>query len=700
PTLFFSLLIIMVSFLPIFVLDGQSGRLFKPLAYTKTFAMAAAAGVAVTLIPVVMVYTLREGGPRKWVAALCAVGTFGLFAFLPLGALEDSRWLVAVGGALAVLLLVPRQRISNEDDNPISRVIRAAYEPFFRFTMKHRALTILIAALLMSSTLYPWSKLGSEFMPPLEEGDLLYMPTTDPGISVSKATELLAQTDALIAAFPEVEHVFGKIGRAETATDPAPVSMLETTITLHRDEVAWRKRPVERFYSGWPGWLAWAPSKLLPPTRTITPDELIYGYELTDAQLGVDRGGRGFRIPGMNDALQIPGLSNAWTMPIRTRIDMLSTGIRTPVGVKIMGPDLTVLSDLAGEVADLLKTDERTRTTLASAFPDKTVGGNYLDLDVDREAIARYGLSSGDLADVVMTAVGGMNVTSTVEGLERYPVSLRYPRELRDDPESLEKVLVATPGGAQVPLGQLAKVVIRRGPPMIKSEDARPTSWVYVDIKDTDIGTFVEAAQAVVAERLELPPGYTVRWSGQYEYMQDARERLQLAIPLAAVVILLLLFVATRSWLRVGIVLLAVPFSLIGAAWFTWFLGYDMSLAVWVGVIALAGLDAETGLVMLLYLDDSHERFKREGRLNTTDDLMHAVHDGAVQRIRPKTMTVMTTFIGLMPLLFATGAGSDTMQRLAAPMIGGLATSFVAELLLYPVLFYSAKRIAMKRDAS
>ena len=692
PTLFFSLLIIMVSFLPILVLDGQSGRLFKPLAYTKTFAMAAAAFVAVTLIPVVMVYALREGGPRKRVAAACAAAAFLLFALIPLGPLEGSRWPIAGGAALAVLLLLPRQRIHSEDANPVSRVIRAAYEPAFRFTMKHRFLTLGVAPLLMLSTLYPWSRLGSEFMPPLEEGDLLYMPVTDPGISVAKATEVLARTDALIAAFPEVESVFGKIGRAETATDPAPVSMLETTITLHRDEALWRKRPVERFYTGWPGWLAWAPSKLLPPTRTITPDELIYGYELTDEQLGVDRGGRGYHVPGLNDALQIPGLTNAWTMPIRTRIDMLSTGIRTPVGVKILGPDLEVLARLSAEVADLLKTDKRTRSTLASAFPDKAVGGSYLDLDVDRAAIARYGLSVADVQEVVAAAIGGENVTSTVEGLERYPVNLRYPRELRDDPESLEKVLVATPSGAQVPLGLLADVVTRRGPPMIKSEDARPTSWVYVDIKGTDIGTFVENAQAVVAERLELPPGYTLRWSGQYESMQAARERLRLAIPLAAVAILLLLFVATRSWLRVAIVLLAVPFSLIGAAWFTWFLGYEVSLAVWVGVIALAGLDAETGLVMLLYLDDSHDRFRREGRLNTPADLMRAVHDGAVQRIRPKTMTVMTTLIGLFPLLFATGAGADTMQRLAAPMIGGLLTSFLAELLLYPILFYTAKR--------
>jgi len=689
PTLFFSLLVIMVSFLPIFVLGEQSGRLFKPLAITKTVAMAAAAVVAVTLIPVVMVYVLRERGPRWRVAAGLAALTAAVLYLIPLGPLQDHRLAIALAGGLAVLLLTPRQRIQNEDVNPISRLLRRAYEPFFNFTMRHRVVTLLGALALIASTLYPWSHLGSEFMPPLEEGDLLYMPTTDPGISVGRATQLLQQTDALIRQFPEVAAVFGKIGRADTATDPAPISMLETTLTLHRDEAKWRHRPVERFHTGWPDWLAWLPAKVFPSTRVITTNELIYGYDLSPVFTGA---AEAERVPGLNDALQIPGLANAWTMPIRTRIDMLSTGIRTPIGIKIMGDDLTELARLSEEASNLLQTDERTRATLASAFPDKSVGGYYLDLVVNRDAIARYGLSVNDVQAVIMTAVGGMNVTQTVEGQERYPVNVRYARELRDDPDALRQVLVPTPGGAQIPLGQLVRIDEHRGPPMIKSENARLTSWVYVDIKNTDIGTFVAKAKAVISEGLDLPPGYTLAWSGQYEYIQSARAKLQIAIPLAGVAILLLLYAATRSWLRVGIVLLAVPFSLVGAAWTVWLLDYQMSLAVWVGIIALAGLDAETGLVMLLYLDDSHERFAREGRLNTPEDLRTAVHDGAVQRIRPKTMTVCTTFIGLLPLLWATGAGADTMSRLAAPMVGGLATSFIAELLLYPVIFYIAKR--------
>jgi len=700
PTLFFSLLIIMVSFLPIFVLGEQSGRLFKPLAYTKTFAMGMGALLAVTLIPVVMVYFIRErtlpkslAKWKRWVVYLLAVGVPAiLLATLPLARLADYRWAMAIGWVVIVGLMLMPQRIFDEDRNPISRVMRGIYNPFFAFVMQYRWLTLIIAALLMSSTLYPLSKMGSEFMPPLEEGDLLYMPVTDPGISVAKATELLQQTDALIAQFPEVDAVFGKIGRAETATDPAPISMLETTITLHRDESKWRKRPVERFYSGWPGWAQWLPEKLWPDERRITTDELVYGYELPESAIGRE----GVRVPGLNDALVIPGMANAWTMPIRTRIDMLSTGIRTPVGIKIMGDDLNELSRLANEVSGILRTDPRTRNQLASAFPDKAVGGNYYDIEIDREAIARYGLTVGDVQDVIMTAQGGMTVTSTVEGLERYPVNVRYPRELRDDAESLKQTLVATPGGAQVPLGQLAEIRIHKGPPMIKSENARLTSWVYVDIKNIDVGTFVQNAQAAVGEGLELPPGYTLAWSGQYEYMQAARKRLMVAVPLAAVSIILLLFIATQSWLRVGIVLLAVPFSLIGAMWMVYLLDYNMSLAVWVGIIALAGLDAETGLVMLLYLDHSYEDFKKQGKLKTPADLWHAVHDGAVQRIRPKTMTVMTTMIGLTPLLWASGAGADTMRRLAAPMIGGLVTSFIAGLLLYPVIFYSFKKLAMR----
>ncbi len=698
PTLFFSLLIILVSFLPIFVLGEQSGRLFKPLAYTKSFAMASGAVLAVTLIPVVMVYFIRERTlPERWSTAtqwLVGLGVvFGpaaALAFAPLPRLGDYRWALVIGWVIISGLILLPQRILNEDRNPISRLLRGVYHPAFAFCLRYRWLTLIVAGAMMLTTLIPLGRMGSEFMPPLAEGDLLYMPTTDPGISVAKATELLQQTDALIAQFPEVQAVFGKVGRADTATDPAPISMLETTITLHRDPDQWRTRPVERFYSGWPNWLAWAPSQVWSDERRITSDELIYGYELP---AGV-AGRTGVRVPGLNDALQIPGFANAWTMPIRTRIDMLSTGIRTPVGVKLMGEDLTELARLAEEVSAILRTDPRTRTHLASAFPDKAVGGNYFDIDIDRAAIARYGLTVGDVQDVIMTAIGGMNVTETVEGLERYPVNVRYPRELRDDVDRLRQTLVPTPRGAQVPLSLLASIDVHKGPPMIKSENARVTSWVYVDIKDIDVGTFVANAQAAVREGLVLPPGYTIKWSGQYEYMQSARQRLMVAVPLAAVAIVLLLYIATRSWLRVGIVLLAVPFSLIGAAWTVDLLGYNLSLAVWVGVIALAGLDAETGLVMLLYLDQSYERFKSEGRLRTADDLWHAVHDGAVQRIRPKTMTVMTTMIGLLPLLWASGAGADTMRRLAAPMIGGLATSFIAELLLYPVLFYSIKKRA------
>ncbi len=688
PTLFFSLLIITVSFLPIFVLGEQSGRLFKPLAWTKTLAMAGAAVLAVTLIPVVMVYLIREGGPRKRVAFGVASALGLLIYVLPLGTADAYRLPVAVGAAAATLLLLPRQRIHDEDTHPLSRVLRAAYNPFFALAMRFKAITLLLALALFATTAIPYSRLGTEFMPPLEEGDLLYMPVTDPGISLPKAAEILQQTDALIAQFPEVDNVFGKIGRADTATDPAPISMLETTITLQRDKSRWRHRPVERFYFGWPSWLAWLPSQAFPSTRAITTDELVYGYELPGITGPDDTA---FRVPGLNDALQLPGMANAWTSPIRTRIDMLSTGIRTPVGIKIMGDDLGELARLSEQVASLLRTDARTSAHLASAFADKSVGGNYFDLQINRDAVARHNLSVGDVRDVVMTGLGGMNVTQTVEGLERYPVNVRYPRELRDSADELGQVLVATPAGAQIPLSQLTTQRIHKGPPMIKSENARLTSWVYVDIKQIDVGSFVENARAVVADRLKLPPGYTLVWSGQYEYIQSARKKLQIAIPLTGVAILLLLYAATRSWLRVGIVLLAVPFSLIGAAWTVYRLDYNLSLAVWVGLIALAGLDTETGLVMLLYLDQSYEEAKRKGKLKTAQDLWHAVHDGAVQRIRPKTMTVMTTMIGLLPLLWAAGAGADTMRRLAAPMIGGLATSFVAELLLYPVIFYLAK---------
>ncbi|MBN1607366.1 MAG: efflux RND transporter permease subunit, partial [Polyangiaceae bacterium] len=697
PTLFFSLLIITISFLPIFVLGEQSGRLFKPLAYTKTFAVGFGALLAVTIIPVLMVHLVSERtipesvSPRRRLMMTLG-GIFGpalLLGLVPLSQLGGHRLALVIGWiVLSAILLLP-QRIHSEDKHPLSRWLQRAYSPAFTFAMAHPWFIAGSMTVLLASTAWPFTHTGSEFMPPLEEGDLLYMPTTDPGISMDKVRELLQQTDGLIKQFPEVESVLGKAGRAETATDPAPPSMLETTIVLRRDKDLWRQVPVARFYDGLPGWTKRPFRWLWPDQRPITVDELIYGYDLPG----------GPRVKGLNDVIQIPGLTNAWTMPIKTRIDMLSTGIKTPVGIKVLGPDLATLSELSRKISEVVRTAEGTGRYTVSAFPEKSVGGNYLDIRIDRDEIARYGLNVGDVQDVIMSATGGMNIGETVEGLERYPINVRYPHELRDNVTALRRTLVPTPNGAQVPLAQLADVTIHKGPPMVKSENAVPTSWVYVDIAGIDVGTYVDNAQRAVQAQVKLPPGYSLVWSGQYEYMEAARKRLQVAVPLAAVSIILLLYAATRSWLRVGIVALAVPFSLVGASWLVYLLGYHLSLAVWVGVIALAGLDAETGLVMLLYLDHSFERFRSEGRMRNENDLWHAIHAGAVQRIRPKMMTVMVVFVGLVPLLWGTGAGADTMRRLAAPMIGGLATSFVMELLVFPVVFYQAKRIGVQREA-
>jgi Cu(I)/Ag(I) efflux system membrane protein CusA/SilA len=587
---------------------------------------------------------------------------------------------------LSAALLLP-QAIPPEHDNPLSRLLEAIYNPFFAFSLRFRWPVLLAAAALVAVTLLPYGELGSEFMPPLEEGDLLFMPTTDPGISMTKARELLQQTDRMIMKFDEVESVLGKSGRAGTATDPAPPSMFETTVTLRRDKQNWRQVPVRRFFSSWPQWLQGTLRRLWPQQRPITIEELVYGFERPGAD------GKPLHVPGLNETVKIPGMTNAWTMPIKTRIDMLSTGIKTPVGIKVMGPDLGTLSEITNRIAQVVKTSEKTGSYTTSAFPEKSVGGNYLDIEIDRDEIARYGLTIADVQSVIMSATGGMNVTSTVEGRERYPVNLRYPHELRDNLPRLRQTLVATPSGAQIPLGQLARLEIRKGPPMVKSENARLTSWVFVDIARIDVGTYVREAQRAVAAQVKLPAGYSIVWSGQFEYMEAARKRLMVAVPLALVLIILLLYLSTRSWLRVGIVLLAIPFSLVGAIWLLFMLGYHLSLAVWVGVIALAGLDAETGVVMLLYLDTSFERFRSEGRMRNDDDLWHAVHDGAVKRIRPKTMTVMAIFMGLLPLLWANGAGADTMRRLAVPMIGGVTTSFIMELLIYPPIFFIAKQI-------
>lgn len=698
PSLFFSLLIITVSFVPVFALGEQSGRLFRPLAFTKTFAMATAAVLAITIIPVLMVYLLTERVVPKsltwWKRIGIYVGTILLpataLALVPLPAFAEYRWWLVGGWIVLSAISILPQRILSEERNPISRILERMYDPLFAMAMHFRWLALLIAVALVAVTYWPLSQLGTEFMPPLEEGDLLYMPTTiEPGLSVTKAKELLQQTDKLLMQFPEVDKVFGKIGRAETATDPAPMNMIETTITLHRDKDRWRQVPIDRFYSDWPAWAQWLPKQVWSETRAITPNELVYGYSWP--------GGRSFQ--GMNEVLQLPGLANSWTMPIKTRIDMLSTGIKTPVGIKVMGPDLSTLSRLSNEISQLVSTDAGTGAYTTSAFAEKSVGGNYLDIRIDRDAIARYGLRIAQVQDVIMSALGGMNVTHTVEGLERYPVNVRYPGELRDNIPALRQTLVATPSGAQVPLAQLADIQSLQGPPMVKSENARLTSWVFVDIAGIDVGTYVQNAQKAVSENISLPQGYSIVWSGQFQYMQQARQRLLVMIPLTGVIIIVLLYMATKSWLRVGIVLLAIPFSLIGAIWLLYFLEYELSLAVGVGLIALAGLDAETGLVMLLYLDNSYERFRAEGRMRDKNDLWYAVHDGAVKRIRPKTMTVVTTFIGLLPLMWATGAGADTMRRLAAPMIGGLATSFIMELLIYPVIFFIAKGAAMRWDS-
>jgi Cu(I)/Ag(I) efflux system membrane protein CusA/SilA len=632
PSLFSALLVITVSFLPIFTLGGESGRMFGPLAWTKTFAIAAGALLGITVVPALMVYLVRG-------------------------------------------------RIPREERNPINRLSEKLYEPFFWLCLRHPFATLLTVVLLGASTLYPLSKLGSEFMPKLDEGDLLYMPTTDPSVSIGKAREILQQTDKLIAAVPEVRTVHGKIGRADTATDPAPLSMVETVLQLETDRSKWRKRKVARFYDDWPAFLDWLKAPLAwvwPGQRPITIDELKYGWGEPDGSMH----------PGIDQVARLPGMANAWPYPIENRINMLATGIKTPVGIKLFGPDLRELDALAQRTAAAVRRVPGT----TSAYAENNTGGLYLDIAVDRAAAARHGLTVGDVQDVVQTAVGGMPVSTAVEGLGRFPINLRYARELRDDPHALRAVLVDAPTGAKIPLGELAEIAITPGPPMLRSENAQRTAWVYVDLAGRDLGGFVGEARDLVEREVPLPPGYSRQWSGTFEYLEKTERRLALVVPLTGLLIVFLLYMGTGSWFRVGVILLAVPFSLIGAFWFLFALDYDMSLAVWVGIIALLGIDAETGQVMLLYLDNEYERAKSEGRLRTVADLLTAIHLGAVKRIRPKTMTVATDMIGLLPLLWATGTGADVTRRLVAPLIGGITVSFLMELLVYPVIFMLWKR--------
>ncbi|MBI1932379.1 MAG: efflux RND transporter permease subunit [Ignavibacteriales bacterium] len=599
PSIFYSLLVITISFLPVFTLEQQEGRLFKPLAFTKTYSMASAAILAVTIVPILI----------------------GFFV---------------------------RGKIKSEEENKLTKLLTKIYHPVVDFVMDKRWIVIAAAIIIIIITYIPYSKLGSEFMPPLYEGDLLYMPTTLPGISITKAKEILQQTDKIIKSFPEVESVFGKMGRAETATDPAPLSMIETTIQL---------KPQSKWREG------------------MTADKL---------------------VDELNNAIQIPGLTNAWTMPIKTRIDMLSTGIKTPVGIKIGGPDTQVLQNIGKEIEEVAKTIPGTR----SVYAERSASGNFIDFEINRNAIARYGISINDVQDIIMSAVGGMNITKTIEGLERYPVNLRYQRDFRDNIEALKRVLVPIPNGGNVPLSELAELKIKKGPPMIKSENARPNAWVYIDLKDIDVGTYVKHAQEIISSQIKLPHGYSIIWSGQYEYMERSTERLNLVIPITLLFVILLLYINTKSVLKTFIVLLALPFSLIGAFWFLYLAGYNISVAVWVGIIALLGVDAETGVIMLLYLDIAYDKFKKNNILNSVSDLRKAIFEGAVKRIRPKMMTVMTTLLGLFPILIGSGIGSDVMKRIAAPMVGGIITSFIMELTVYPAIYFIIKKRELKKNSS
>ncbi|EKE03955.1 MAG: hypothetical protein ACD_20C00124G0007 [uncultured bacterium] len=627
PSLFFSLLVITVGFLPIFTLEAQAGRLFKPLAYTKTFAMLFASFLAITLTPVLMTLFIRG-------------------------------------------------KIHPEDKNPITIILRKIYEPIVRISLRFKWIVIILAVIIMAGTAYPVSKLGSEFMPPLYEGTLFYMPVTSPGISIGEAAKLLQLQDKILKRIPEVAQVFGKAGRAQTATDPAPIEMFETIINL-KPESEWREG--------------------------MTVESI---------------------IDEMNNELTIPGVANSFTMPIKARLDMLATGIRTPVGIKILGPELDVLEEIGMQIEKAVQNIPGTR----SVYAERVNTGYYLDIVVNREEAARYGLTSDDVQDIVQSAIGGMNLTVTVEGRERYPVNVRYMRDFRNNIEQLKRVFVpvmvqanqSSPGIpsysstavgtinsllpqknlsgmdlssnmtgkviAQVPLGQLADIKFVSGPMNIKSEEGMPASYVYIDVSGNDIGRYVEKAKAKV-DSLNIPEGYRLIWSGEYEYLVKTQEKLKLVIPLTAFIIFVLIFLNTKSLIKTFIVFLAVPFSLVGSFWLLYLLNYNLSIAVWVGIIALAGLDAETGVVMLLYLDLAYEKWKKEGKLKTISDLKDAIMYGSVKRIRPKIMTVTVILAGLIPILFSNGAGSDIMKRIAAPMIGGVVTSTILELLIYPVIY-------------
>ncbi len=629
PSVFFSLLVVAVAFLPIFALVDQEGRLFKPLAYSKNLAMALAAFLAITLDPAMRMLFTR---------------------------MEPFRFKPGILASIATQALVGTYHA--EERHPVSRAIFRVYDPVCRWVLRRPWQVVLGAAAIVLLSLPAFFRLGQEFMPPLNEGTILYMPTTLPGISVADAQDLLQAQDRVLRSFPEVERVFGKAGRAETSTDPAPLSMMETTVIL-KPPSEWRAKP--RWYS------SWLPGALQPLVRPIWPDRMSWDELTAD----------------MDRTLRIAGVTNAWTMPIRARTDMLTTGVRTPVGIKIMGSDLRTIERLGAQLEGLMREVPGTR----SVFAERVAGGYFVDIQPRRDQLARYGLTTAALQTTLAAAVGGENVTTTVEGRERYPVNVRYPRELRDDPDRLARVLVSTPMGAQVPLAELADIRLVDGPSMIRDENGFLAGYVYVDMAGRDIGGYVTDARKLVRDRLALPPGYVLQWSGQYENMIRVGQRLRVVVPITLVLIFVLLLANTRSMFKALVVMLAVPFSAVGAIWLFHFLHYNVSIAAWVGMIALLGLDAETGVFMLLFLDLSYDEYRKKGLIRTRRDLDEAILHGAVRRARPKMMTVAAAFMGLLPIMWSTSAGADVMKRIAAPMIGGLVTSFLLELLVYPAIY-------------
>lgn len=637
PSVFFSLLVIAVSFLPVFTLVDQEGRLFKPLAYSKTITMAIAAILALTLDPAFrMVFTRVDpftfkNKPFNFVANAMLVGTY-----------------------------YPEER------HPVSKRLHKIYTPTCNFVLRHPKMTIASSFVLVLLSVPVYMSLGSEFMPPLYEESMLYMPTTMPGISVSEAEKLMLKMDQKIKLIPEVERVFGKAGRADTSTDSAPLSMFETVIVL-KPQNQWRKK--ERFYSGFPEFVQ-IPFRFFHSDR-IDKDDLI---KILDFEVS------------------FPGVTNAWTMPIKTRIDMLSTGMRTPIGIKIQGESLEEIEKIGIEIEKVLKPVPGAR----GVFAERTTGGYFLDFNLKRDRLARYGLSINEVQNILITAVGGEPITETIEGRERYTINLRYPRELRDSIPQMKRILVPTPTGAHITIGELADIQFKTGPSMIRDENGFLTGYVYVDTSELDIGGFVDKLKAEVNTKIKIPFGYSLIWSGQYENMIRVRERLQWIIPLTLFLIFILIYLNTNSYIKTLIVLTAVPFSMIGAIFYLYLLGYQVSIAVWVGLIALMGLDAETGIFMLLYLDLAYKDWTEKGKMNTTIDLRESILHGAVGRVRPKIMTVLSAFMGLVPIMWATGAGSDMMKRIAAPMVGGLVTSFILELCIYPPIYYLWKKKNLK----